>query len=122
MLPSEARILFLGEAAPLHLQTRSNSDQRIVYTTVWSRGPLEQLILQGGTPPEWVDGLRTQGFTHVMIHPSMLERWHRSGWLASELAIENLSDLSKNLRPIHRFKNGAAIFQVPPPTPTTENP
>ena len=122
LLPPESRVLFLGEAAPFHLRMQSRNGPRFAYSTVWTRGPLERLIQQGGTPGDWVQALNDQGFTHVYIHPGMLERWNRSGWLASELSTDNLADFTSQLNPMHRFANGSAVFRIPPPQPAIEAP
>jgi hypothetical protein len=112
LLPSDARVLLVGEAAPFHFALGTANSPRITYSTVWTRGPLEEAILAGGTPREWIDQLETQGFTHILIHPGMLARWHASGWLATPLSEANLSALSEALIPLKQFANGAALFSL----------
>lgn len=122
LLPTNAQILLLGEAAPFHFRMHSEHGQRIAYSTVWSRGPLEKTLIESDDPQQWVQDLRDQGFTHIMINPSMLQRWQRSGWLAAELSTEKITSLTKQLKPMHRFNNGVVIFQVPPATPLKKSP
>lgn len=115
LLPSNARILLIGEAAPFHFALGTADQPRIAYSTVWTRGPLEEAMLETSSPSAWIDRLEKQGFTHVYIHPSMLARWHRSGWLAAPLSEANLSSLSEALTPLKQFKNGAALFSLRAP-------
>lgn len=112
LLPSDARILLVGEAAPFHFAFGTAEKPRLAYSTVWTRGVLEEAMLETSSPAEWIDRLEEQGFTHVYIHPSMLARWHQSGWLAAPLSEANLASLSAALTPVKQFNNGAALFSL----------
>ena len=115
VIPSSAQILLIGSANPFHFNMGSLNEPRILYSTVWTRGPLEDIIAQGGSPERWVNMLREQGITHVFISPGMLGRWSQSGWLADELSENNIRSLMKILTPAHRFANGSGLFLIPPP-------
>jgi hypothetical protein len=74
-LPQDARILLVGESAPFYL--RGN----ISYQTTWDRGPMSHVMREFPDDPRaWFEQLRGQGFTHLFINASMLERWERAGW------------------------------------------
>ena len=125
LLPEDSRILLIGEAAPYHLDIGEFPGDRIVYNTVWSRGPLEELVSEGTAPFTWVDELRERGFTHVFVKPSMLDRWSRSGWLPEQLSAPRITALGRNLKAMHQFRDGSLLFRIPPapgsvPTPQGE--
>ena len=114
LLPEDSRILLIGEAAPYHLDIGEFPGDRLVYNTVWSRGPLEQLVGEGTAPFTWVEELRERGFTHVFVKPSMLDRWSRSGWLPEQLSAPRITALARNLKPMHKFQDGSLLFRIPP--------
>jgi hypothetical protein len=125
LLPEDSRILLIGEAAPYHLDIGEFPGDRLVYNTVWSRGPLEELVSEGTAPFTWVDELRERGFTHVFVKPAMLDRWSRSGWLPEQLSAPRITALGRNLKPMHKFQDGSLLFMIPPavqsvPTPQGE--
>ncbi|MCH2160582.1 MAG: hypothetical protein MK085_01775 [Phycisphaerales bacterium] len=113
LLPPESRILLLGEASPFHLDMNKQVGDRIVYHTVWTRGPLERAIAESDAPSEWVAELQSRGYTHVFLRPGMLQRWRDSGWLAEELSVHHIKALVENLQPIHAFGQDAILLAVP---------
>lgn len=125
-LPADARTLLVGVATPFHLPMRSDDRDvdRLAYTTVWTRGPLElafQTLPEG--PPTDADldpivtGLRDQGFTHVVVAPTMLEVWSRSGWIDPVLTPARLAALTAHPRTTiaHRFPDGGVLLALEPP-------
>ncbi len=115
VVPDSAQILLLGSANPYHLSMGTPEKPRILYSTVWTRGPLEEILAEGGSPQTWITKLRERGITHVLINPGMLGRWSQSGWLAQELSEENIRSLMSALKPAHRFADGSGLFLIPPP-------
>ncbi len=80
MVPPDARIVAIGYSTPFYL-TRP-----IAWSTVWDRGAFDRVVdASPGTPTAWPDRLRAEGFTHVLIDPTMLGVWDRSGWLQPAL-------------------------------------
>ena len=76
LLPPDSKMLLAGEAATLYYRL-----DRIVYCTVWDRGPLSQVMREHGSDPEAMrESLRALGFTHVLVNPTMLSIWERDQW------------------------------------------
>jgi len=76
LLPPGSKVLLVGEAAALYYRL-----DRIVYCTVWDRGPLSQVMREHGSDPEAMrESLRALGFTHVLVNPTMLSIWERDKW------------------------------------------
>jgi hypothetical protein len=79
-LPARARILSVGLATPFYLA------RPIEWNTVWDRGVLDRIAdEQPDTPERWGARLRELGYTHVVVQPTMLLVWERSGWLNPRL-------------------------------------
>lgn len=79
-LPASARILSVGLATPFYLA------RPIEWNTVWDRGVLDRIAdEQPDTPERWGARLRELGYTHVVVQPTMLLVWERSGWLNPRL-------------------------------------
>jgi hypothetical protein len=75
-LPPDARVLAIGYATPFYLM------RPITWSTVWDRGVFDRVVDEApGTPAVWPERLRAMGFTHVLVDPTMLVVWNRSGWL-----------------------------------------
>lgn len=85
-LPEEARVLLVGNAAPLYI------DREMIYATTWDDSVLAQAIREAGSEePEVVsravgERLRELGVTHVYVDQGELARLTRSGWLDPVLA------------------------------------
>jgi hypothetical protein len=78
-----ARILGVGFATPFY------SMRRIEWNTVWDRGVLDGVAAESPDAPEtWAARLKARGYSHVVVQPTMLEVWQRSGWLNPALAPE----------------------------------
>ncbi len=127
-LPDDARILMVGVADPFHLPFASETGTpRLLYTTVWTRGPLETAITRaidagaGDDPDELaasvVEHLRTEGVTHLLVAPTMLEIWRASGWLDPVLVPERIAALSTSpgVRIVHRFRDGGVLLSIAAP-------
>ena len=107
LLPPGSRVLFVGEAAPLYYRL-----DRITYNTVWDRSPLGLILRDHADDPEAVcQTLRSLGFTHVLVNPTMLDIWQRDGW----------NDPSITRRSVQEFLESAAepIFDFPRPSEIT---
>ena len=122
-LPPESRTLLVGVATPFHLPMEGpdGSTDRIAYTTVWTRGPLERAFARvGGSPSDPVEvdrivrELRDRGVTHLVIAPTMLEVWSRSGWLDPELTPDRLAALIQGpgIDIVHRFPDGGVLLSL----------
>ena len=76
LLPADSRVLLVGESAPLYYRL-----DRIVYSTVWDRGALSDVLREHGNDPDAMrEDLRALGFTHVLVNPTMLTIWERDRW------------------------------------------
>lgn len=129
-LGPEARVLLVGVANPFHLFMQpidatdgaagAGAASRVAYTTVWTRGPLEHAF-DGTTDaaPDLaatavVESLRDQGFTHLLIAPTMLEVWSASGWLDPALDPARIAALETvaGVRTAHRFGDGGVLLEL----------
>lgn len=89
-LPAEARILFVGEAAPLYYLAE------FTYQTTWDRGPFSQAMRASDDPADWIRFLRERGFTHLLIDANMLTIWEQSGWNDRKLTAERVVSAAEN--------------------------
>ena len=79
-LPADAKVLAVGYSTPFYLA------RRVAWNTVWDRGVLDRVAdASPGTPGVWGAKLRELGFTHVVINPTMLVVWTKSGWINPSL-------------------------------------
>ena len=121
-LGPDARCLLVGVADPFHLaiEDRFGEPRRFQYTTVWSRGPLEEsFALHPEASPETaarnaIEDLRRAGFTHVLIAPTMLDIWSESGWLDADLEPARITALPgvAGVRPVHVFADGGVLLEI----------
>jgi hypothetical protein len=134
-LPDDARVLLVGIADPFHLGVGRDGDPtRLGHTTVWTRGPLERAFAAASAvsssqdvagverAPDRIaaaalDALRAEGFTHVLVAPTMLEIWRTSGWLDPELTPERIAALTAapGTRIAHRFRDGGVLLSITSP-------
>lgn len=108
VLPEDARILLVGDAAPLYYTAD------VTYCTVWDRGPMSEIIAQHpDQPARWFDELRARGFTHLLIEPLMLEVWQRSGWRDPLLDPDALlSAAERHAELLARYPNGTVLHEL----------
>jgi hypothetical protein len=127
-LPDDALVLMVGVADPFHLQIfHDDGSPRLRYTTVWTRGPLESAFATAEDASDAVsspdaaaiaaaalDALRADGFTHVLVAPTMLEIWRASGWLDPVLDPDRIAALatSPGVRVTHRFPDGGVLLKI----------
>jgi hypothetical protein len=71
-LPSDARILLVGQAAVFHV------DHPIVYNTVFDEETIE-LLARGQTPDQFRFGLRTRNLTHIYVDWKEIKRHRQPG-------------------------------------------
>jgi hypothetical protein len=130
-LPDDALVLMVGVADPFHLPVfREDGTPRLRYTTVWTRGPLETAFAtaenawDAASAPDAaaitaaaLDMLRTDGFTHVLVAPTMLEIWRSSGWLDPMLEPDRMTALptSGGVQVGHRFGDGSVLWSITMP-------
>lgn len=124
-LPDGARVIAAGYSAPFYVA------RRIEWNTVWDRGPLDQIAREApGDPTAWRAKLHALGFTHLVIDPTMLSVWARSGWINPDLAPDRW--LGPLLQTSRRVRTGDGRFivdltealptpavQAPPATPSS---
>ncbi|MBQ72943.1 MAG: hypothetical protein CMJ67_08580 [Planctomycetaceae bacterium] len=126
-LPPDSRVVMLGVADPWHLRWPEDEKGRLEYTTVWTRGPVERAweSLPEGTAPRAaakaaIQTLREKGTTHLLVSPTMLEVWSRSGWLDPTYTpdrIQAFADL-EGTRIVHRFPDDGILLAIEDsPTP-----
>jgi hypothetical protein len=111
VLPEGGKVLLIGESAPLYYRL-----DRITYSTVWDRGPLSRIMQDHpDNPGTWIRELRESGYTHILINPSMLQRWERSGWNDPLVSAESVMTFAlQRLRPIQHYPRGEVLFEIPP--------
>lgn len=111
LLPPNSRVLLIGEARAFYFR---GDPARYDWATVWDTNPLAPIIAAAPEDPSrWPAALRTAGFTHLLIDPSMIERWSASGWLDPLLTLDRLRRLATSPhRVIHRFPGGAVLVEL----------
>ncbi len=114
-LAAGSKVLLIGDAAPLYYR------RDVVYQTTWDRGPLSQAIDSAGDDPqEWLRQLDSQGFTHLLIEPTMLEIWQRGGWNDPRLTVDGILDFAGHHAELQRsFPSGVGIYRLKRPSAPT---
>ena len=114
LVPPNARILGIGFATPFYVQ------RPIETTVVWERGAFDVVAAQApDDPASWGGQLRAQGFTHVVIDLTMLERWAASGWLNPQLASGAwLEVFLRSNTPLIRTVDNRVVVALTPPRVT----
>lgn len=117
LVGNDARVLLVGEARPFWF--RSDALPRgdagaIVWQTTWDRGPLSVAMRRSPDDSRaWTRDLLSEGITHVLIDPAMLERWARSGWNDPLLTATRAMRLAEPPnRVVHRFAGGALLVAL----------
>ncbi len=107
-LPRDARVMLVGDAAPLYYTAD------VTYTTVWDRGPMSAAIAaHPDEPARWMQTLRKQGFSHVLVSPTMLRLWQESRWrdpLLDPDAILRAAERHGTV--VARFADGSVLFAI----------
>jgi len=94
-----SRVLLIGESAPFYMAI-----DRVVYSTVWDRGPLSRAMDESDDPQRWIEHLRYRGFTHVLVDAAMLDNWSARGWGDPRLSSSRVVDaLERDARLVHTF-------------------
>jgi len=111
-LPAGAKVLAVGDATPLYYRAD------VTYQTTWDRGPLSAAMRSSPDDPSaWIADLREQGFTHLLVAPTMLAIWERSGWndpLITASRVMGMADRFADLQ--HEFQGGERLYRVARPT------
>ena len=124
-LPPGSRVVMMGVSDPWHLPWPEDGEGRLEYTTVWTRGPVERTwaTLPEGTGPGTaaqaaIDRLRERGTTHLIVSPTMLEVWSRSGWLDPTITPERIRALSEvdGTRIVHRLPDDGILLAIEEPS------
>ncbi len=105
-LPDGARILAVGDATPLYYRAD------VTYQTTWDRGPLSAAMRSHPDDPSaWLDDLREQGFTHLLIVPTMLAVWERSGWNDPLITASRVLDMADRFADLQQeFQDGERLY------------
>lgn len=106
VLPADAMVLLIGDAAPYYYRGR------IVYQTTWDRGPLSRLMREYPEKPEqWAASLRSEGFTHMLVDPTMLAIWERDGWGDPLLTVEHINEFAqREATMLWRYPTGTTLY------------
>jgi hypothetical protein len=109
LLPSEVRVLFIGEAAPLYYH-----HGRYDYQTTWDRGPMSLIMNEyPDKPHRWVIALRERGYTHVFINPVMLRIWEDAGWNDPNLTVDRVLDFAESQLTLdHTWPRGERLYRM----------
>jgi len=108
LVPREARILAVGYATPLYLR------RPVEYQTTWDRGALSRIMRGAGeNPAAWIEALRAEGYTHLLVEPRMLINWEANGWndpLITADRILGAADLHADPEVV--YPNGTAVYRL----------
>ncbi len=107
-LPQGARVLMVGEAAPLYYQGSFD------YQTTWDRGPLSRIMReQPDDPAAWMQSLRRAGYTHLLVNRVMLEIWEHEGWNDPLItAARVIGAAEAHARTLQTFPGGTTIYAL----------
>jgi len=108
VMDAETRTLLVGEAAPLYYRGD------VAYQTTWDRGPLSRAMdLRPDDPAGWMDALRAEGFTHLLVEPTMLRIWAESGWNDHRITVEGVLDAADRHALLEReFPHGVRLYRL----------
>lgn len=105
-----ARLVFIGAAKPFYFDV-----SRITYGTVWDTDPVRRAIIETLDEPGagWIDRLRREGVTHVLLGLDMLERWRDSGYLDPRIDPARIADdLAREGRLLLSFGPSGQVFAL----------
>ena len=107
-LPKDARVLLIGDAAPLYFARPT------LYSTTYDINPLFTLPnAKHDDASTWTPALRTAGITHVLINLGELDRYRRSNFLDPRLDMGRVQTWATELgKPIMTWGNGIALFEL----------
>ena len=107
-LPDGAKILAVGDATPLYYRAD------VTYQTTWDRGPLSAAMRSHPDDPSaWLADLREQGFTHLLVVPTMLAVWERSGWNDPLITASRVLDMADRFADLQReFQDGERLYRL----------
>lgn len=91
-LTANRLVLFVGEAAPFYYRCN------FTYSTTWDRGPLSRLMREHGDDAQTIiASLGKEGYTHLLINPTMLARWEAAGWNDPLITADGIITLADGL-------------------------
>ncbi|MEM7228257.1 MAG: hypothetical protein AAF432_05500 [Planctomycetota bacterium] len=107
--PAGSRVLLIGDAAPFYFDA-----DRVDYTTVWDRGRINEVIRSfPAQKKSWVEAIRDDGYTHVLVQDVMLKRWDDAGWLDPALDHAWVLDAFRdNAQLITVYQDGSWLFEL----------
>jgi hypothetical protein len=112
LLPEGSRVLLVGESAPLYMRL-----DRVVYNTVWDRGPLSKVMREQPNDPEaWREALRSMGYTHMLVNPTMLDVWQRppNDWNDPLLTRAAVIDFAERAcEPLYDYPRDMTLYALP---------
>ncbi|HRP64102.1 MAG TPA: hypothetical protein PK400_12455, partial [Phycisphaerales bacterium] len=110
-LATDARVLFIGEAAPFYYRCR------FTYSTTWDRGPISRLLREHSNDIQAIsESLRSKGYTHVLVSPSMLVRWEAAGWNDPLITAESIITLAEAIGTLENmWPAGERLYRLHPP-------
>jgi hypothetical protein len=105
-LPDDARVLAVGDATPLYYRAD------VTYQTTWDRGPLSAAMRSNPDDPSaWLADLSEQGFTHLLVAPTMLAIWERSGWNDPLITVTRVMDMADRFADLQQeFQGGERLY------------
>jgi hypothetical protein len=106
-LPNHARVLLIGDAAPLYFARPT------IYSTTYDTNPLFTLPnVKHDDASTWTPALRTAGITHVLVNLGELDRYRRSGFLDPRLDMGRVQTWATGLgKPVMVWPGGVALFE-----------
>jgi hypothetical protein len=106
-MASSTRTLLVGEATPLYHRGRT------VYQTTWDRGPYSEVMRRSDDPRQWMNALREQGFSHLLVNSEMLELWADEGWNDPLLTAPRVIGAAEQFAELEReFSGGLRLYRL----------
>ncbi|MHC5113322.1 MAG: hypothetical protein ACYTGP_02695 [Planctomycetota bacterium] len=109
MLGPRARILCVGDATPFYYRRDD-----LVYQTTWDRGPVSAALAAAGDDDfALVEALMRDGFTHVLVDPTMLALWAEEGWNDPALTADRVvGALTRFATEVVRLPSGVRLYEL----------
>ena len=102
-----SRTLMIGEARPLYYHGR------VAYQTTWDRGPLSRAMRRlGEHPSAWLDALREEGFTHLLVNNEMLARWADEEWNDPLLTTARVRAAAESAQIERQWPGGFVLYRL----------
>jgi len=112
-LPSDARLLFIGESRPFYFDRTSLSPYP------FHQHPLARWVEEANSPEQLLHKLRSEGFTHVVLNRREFRRLHKDYHVLeftgpNALAQDHMLKQMPGMMTTLFSKNNVYVFEIPP--------